>query len=71
MPYEPGDIEHLLTSHGDGPVWCAWTGPEEDERYAALTGNGPTSEANARFFACARDIVIALIEDRRRLMGGE
>lgn len=65
-PWTPGDFEKLLAK-GSGPAFCAWTGPKEDEVYAALTGNGPTSEVNALFFAHARDIVIALIEERTRL----
>lgn len=67
-PYKPGDMERLLTK-GEGGVYCAWTGPKEDEVYAALTGNGPTSEVNALFFAHARDLVIALIEERAELRG--
>lgn len=67
-PYTPGDQEKLLAK-GSGPVFCAWTGAPEDEVYAALTGNGPTSEVNALFYAHARDIVIALIEERTELRG--
>ncbi len=65
-PWTPGDFEKLAAK-GTGPVFCAWTGPKEDEVYAALTGNGPTSEINALFFSHARDIVIALIEERAEL----
>jgi hypothetical protein len=66
-PYEPGDMEKLMAKSGGPAVYCAWTGPKEDEVYAALTGNGPTSEVNALFFAHARDIVIELIDERHRL----
>lgn len=68
-PYEPGDMEKLMAKSGGPAVYCAWAGPKEDEVYAALTGNGPTSEINALFFAHARDIVIALIEEREELRG--
>lgn len=65
-PYEPGDMEKLMAKSGGPAVYCAWTGPKEDEVYAALTGNGPTSEVNALFYSHARDIVVALIEERER-----
>lgn len=43
--------------------------PGEPVLMVALTGNGPTSEANAQFFASAKDIVLALI-DRLEQIGG-
>ncbi len=36
----------------------------EQADYAAFTGNGPTSEANARFYSVARENVIALLDER-------
>lgn len=54
-------------------VWCTWIpdpDPKSDETlFVGVTGNGPTSEANARFLAHARDIVIALGEEVLELRG--
>lgn len=66
VEHKPGEVEELL-SKGAGKVWLAWTGPKDAALYAAVTGNGPTSEANALFFAHARDVVIALGEEVQRL----
>lgn len=38
--------------------------------FAAITGNGPTSAANARFFAGARQIVLELVAAVREARGG-
>lgn len=62
--------EHL--SHGSGPIWGVWC-PEhpltkghhpnpEHAVMACLTGNGPTSEANARLIAAAPELLAALKE---------
>lgn len=48
-------------------LWTSWAGPREDALITAITGNGPTSEANARFYSCARGAVISLVEEVRRL----
>lgn len=58
----PGDVETAMTK-GTGPVWFAWSGPKDDAVFTAITGNGPTSEANAVFFAHARDMVLALADE--------
>lgn len=63
----PGDVEMAMTKHGPGPVWFAWSGTKEDAVYTAITGNGPTSEANAVFFAHAREIVLELVAEVARL----
>ena len=39
----------------------------EKALYAAITGNGPTSEANARFFAGARVALLEAIDEIERL----
>lgn len=39
----------------------------EDDAACAITGNGPTSEANAQFFVVARAIVLGLVEEVDRL----
>jgi hypothetical protein len=66
IEHAPGEIERLV-ARGDGKkVWVAWVGPKEEALYAAMTGNGPTSEVNAMFFAHARDIVITVGEDWQR-----
>lgn len=48
-------------------LWCSWLGPKDDSSITAITGNGPTSEANARFYSCARGAVISLVEEVKRL----
>lgn len=63
--HEPGEIERLIAKE-PGPCWMAWTGPKDSALYAAIAGNGPTSEVNALFFAHARDIVISVGEDWQR-----
>ena len=44
-----------------------WWAADDTTLYTALTGNGPTSEANAAFIAMARDAVPALVAEVRRL----
>lgn len=57
-----------ILGRGDGDeVWCTWVPDGDTSLFAAVTGNGPTSEANARFFAHARDIVMALGAEVQRL----
>jgi hypothetical protein len=48
-------------------VFGALVGQGEDELCVALTGNGPTSEANAEFFGSARKIVLGLVSEVDRL----
>lgn len=62
----PGDVEIAMTK-GDGPVWFAWSGTMEDARYTAITGNGPTSRANALFYGHARTMVLGLVGEVERL----
>lgn len=55
------DSKKMLSRGVGDDIFMAWASDEAGETLsAAVTGNGPTSEANARFFAHARDIVIAL-----------
>lgn len=60
------DLE-LLRSAGSGPLWYVWSGTKEDSLAVAITGNGPTSKANAAFLSCARDVVLGLGEEVIRL----
>lgn len=52
----------------DPCLWYAYQVDGEGEYLAcAVTGNGPTSEANARFYSAARHVVLSLVEEIRRL----
>ncbi len=44
-------------------MWTTWLGPADDALIVAVTGNGPTSKANARFFSRARMAVLALLDE--------
>lgn len=49
-------------------LWAVFTPVEDDANdVCAITGNGPTSEANAQFFVDARAIVLGLVEEIDRL----
>lgn len=50
----------IALSRGGLNLWYLRAPDEEMPVFPALTGNGPTSEANARFFAAARADVPAL-----------
>ncbi len=64
---------HETLVHGAGPIWCVCVpvddgSPIEQEAlYTAITGNGPTSEANAKFYSVARENTLTLIEQVRAL----
>ncbi len=74
---EPGEWfrEHL--SYGTGDIWCVWcpmhprtVGEAPRPEHAvilAITGNGPQSEANAEFIACAVRDVPRLVAEVREL----
>ena len=47
-------------------VWCEQDRPDGSS-VIAITGNGPTSEANAEFFASARKVVLGLVSEVDRL----
>ena len=64
---EMKDWEEVLGRMVGPQIFTAWTGPTDEPLYAAVTGNGPTSEVNALFFSLARDMVIALGEEVQRL----
>ena len=75
---DPVELFRENLSHGSGPVWLVYApehpdtvgGYEERPGHVAtvcLTGNGPTSEANAEFIANAPADIRALIADLRRL----
>lgn len=55
------------TDQGQPMLWCAWFGPKDGASITAITGNGPTSEANARFYSRARGAVLELVGEVRRL----
>lgn len=57
----------IARANGEGPIWYCWAGTKQDPLFVAITGNGPTSERNAAFFSCARDVVITLGEELQRL----
>lgn len=63
----PGDFEKSLTKDGPGPVWFCWCGTKTDPLFVAITGNGPTSEHNAAFIACAKNVVTMLGREVQRL----
>lgn len=81
---EPGEpIDEVLSKLTDLSSKVAWLSycdlDSENERAMMLGyfGNGPESEANARFFSIARSCVLAMlvhirkIEESRRLYGNE
>lgn len=52
----------------DAMLWTVFTPVDDDENdVCAITGNGPTSEANAQFFVDARAIVLGLLDEIDRL----
>ena len=52
----------------DAMLWTVFTPIGDDEAHVcAITGNGPTSEANAQFFVDARAIVLGLLDEIDRL----
>lgn len=60
-------FKESLEKRPEGKVWCCCAEIpgkpiSEEALYAAITGNGPTSEANARFFAVARELVLSLLQ---------
>lgn len=66
--------EYLMkTMYGKGlPLWVAWAPNDTDDGFAyvvpAVTGDGPTSEANAEFIANARQDVPALLAEVTALL---
>jgi hypothetical protein len=55
----------LADPDGDTPLWVVWTkdgSSDVDYVVPAITGDGPTSEANAAFVAHARDDVQWLLD---------
>lgn len=76
---EPIEWLREMLSYGSGPVHGAWapghpltrgTHPRPEHAVMpAITGNGPTSEANAKFIAAARTDVLALLEHIAALEG--
>ena len=60
-------VREKAESGSEDRVWITWQRNPDVDKFSAITGDGPTSEANARFFASARDIVLTLIEEINRL----
>lgn len=58
-------IEKLAPEEG-AELWTTWAGEPDDSLIVAVTGNGPTSRANARFFSVARSHVLELCEQLGR-----
>ena len=63
------DYDELPARTGEGDqFWTSYVdGGSEGPLVTAITGNGPTSEANALLFACARSAILALVDEVRRL----
>lgn len=51
-----------------GELWGVMGGTPDDPVVVCYTGNGPTSEANARFIRAAPDLLEALISVRNTLI---
>lgn len=62
----PVDDANKLVKDGTTTLWCAYVVRDGETLVTAITGDGPDSEANAKFFAGARGCVLALIEDLER-----
>lgn len=73
---EPDDVVRVMRETYErgpaGPVWCVHFPEPTVSRppdavgslYVAITGNGPTSEANAKYIAwCAPSNVLALLDE--------
>jgi hypothetical protein len=64
---------HAYRGGPEGSFWVNWVvdstpvRPEDNSLYVAVTGNGPTSEANARFNSAARNALPRLIAQVREL----
>jgi hypothetical protein len=54
-----------LPTKGAEKLWCAYVKRGDDVHVIAITGDGPESEANAKFFAGARTFALSLIERER------
>lgn len=62
-------LKDWMARTGDSKqLWVTYQRRSTGDYYCAVTGNGPTSEANARFFACARANTLALIAEVRGLL---
>lgn len=62
----PTEWIHKLA--GDSPkLWCAWVDSHEGPLVVSVSGNGPTSAANAEFHASARKVVLGLVSEVDRL----
>lgn len=64
-PMKAADLHSL--AEPDAMLWTVFTPVEDGNDVCAITGNGPTSEANAQFFVDARAIVLGLVEEVDRL----
>lgn len=49
-------------SHGKGDIFCVYLGDAAEGVVTAITGNGPTSEANAKFYKHAHADIPRLLE---------
>ena len=56
----------LLTNDVEQPLWIVWTrdgSTDVDYVVPAVTGDGPTSRANAEFVAAARNLLPVLLDE--------
>ncbi len=67
MPMDTDEWARVFNASASRTSWIAWCGPTDEAMVAAVTGNGPTSETNAAFFAVARPVVLALLDEVERL----
>lgn len=60
------NAEYVTRALVGGTLWTTWAANDTDDDYdylvPALTGDGPTSEVNARFVAAARTAVPVLLD---------
>lgn len=59
LSFGVGEIYCVCAPLGDG------TPIEDAAQFSAITGNGPTSEDNAKFYSLARELVISLVDEVR------
>jgi hypothetical protein len=74
-PEKLAEMCRLMFARGkEMRVWQAYTGDVDDALVVAMTGNGPTSEANARFITLAFRAwpkLIQEIRDQRALLSAK
>lgn len=56
-----------ITRSEAADAWSVWVQRDDECLYTAITGNGPTSAANAELYAQARAFVLSYAEEVDRL----